>query len=47
MRLSVREQEVDDHADDGEQEDDETPDELIGDGPVRFQNFDCSYFIFS
>ena len=28
MRLAVREQPVDNHADDGEQEDDEGPDEL-------------------
>lgn len=41
MFLAVREQPVDDHADDGEDEDDETPKELVGGRAVRLEDFDC------
>jgi hypothetical protein len=39
--LAVREKPVDDHADNGEDEDDETPEELVGGRAVRLQDLDC------
>jgi hypothetical protein len=38
--LAVREEVVDDHADDGEEEDDESPDDLVRDGAVRLEDLD-------
>ena len=38
MGLAVGEQVVDDHADDGEEEDDEGPDDLAGDGAVGLED---------
>jgi hypothetical protein len=40
--LAVREEVVDDHADDGEEEDDESPDDLVRDGAVRLEDLDPS-----
>jgi hypothetical protein len=39
--LAVREQPVDDHADDGEDEDDQAPKKLVHGGTVRLEDFDC------
>lgn len=41
MSLAVAEEIIDDHADDGEQEDNEGPDDLVGDGAVRLEDLDC------
>ena len=41
MRSPVREQPVDHHADDGEEEDDKAPEDLLGGRPVRLQDLDC------
>lgn len=41
MLLAVREQPVDDHAHDGEDEDDETPKKLVHGRTVRLEDFDC------
>lgn len=41
MRLAVGEEVVDDHSDDGEEEDNETPEDLVGDGTVRLKDLDC------
>lgn len=38
---TVREQVVDDHADDGEEEDHETPEDLVKGGAVRLEDFHC------
>ena len=38
--LTVREEVVDDHADDGEEEDDECPKHLVGDGAVGLEDLD-------
>lgn len=40
MSLAVAEEVVDDHADDREQEDNEGPDDLAGNGAVRLEDFD-------
>lgn len=40
--LTVGEEVVDDHADDGEEEDDECPKHLVGDGAVGLEDLDCS-----
>lgn len=42
MRLAVGEQVVDDHSDNGEEEDDETPEDLVGNGAVRLEDLDCA-----
>lgn len=39
MCLAVRKEVVDDHADDREEEHDQRPDDLIGDGPVGLEDF--------
>jgi hypothetical protein len=41
VSLAVGEQVVDNHSDDGEQEDDETPKDLVGNGTVRLEDLDC------
>ena len=38
MGLAVAEEVVDEHADDGEEEDNECPDELVGDRTVRLED---------
>jgi hypothetical protein len=38
---AVREDVVDDHADDGEEEDDKSPENLVRDRTVRLEDFDC------
>ena len=40
VRLAVGEEVVDDHSDDGEEEDDETPEDLVRDGAVRLKDLD-------
>jgi hypothetical protein len=40
MGLTVREEVVDDHADDREEEDNESPDDLVRDGAVRLEDLD-------
>lgn len=42
VSLAVGEQVVDDHSDDGEEEDDETPEDLVGNGAVRLEDLDCA-----
>lgn len=39
--MAVREEVVDDHANNGEEEDDESPENLIGNGTVRLEDFNC------
>ena len=41
MGLAVWEEVVDDHADNGEEEDNEGPDNLAGDGAVRLEDLNC------
>lgn len=41
VRLAVREEVVDDHSDNREEEDNETPENLVGDGTVRLKDLDC------
>jgi hypothetical protein len=41
VRLAVREEVVDDHSDNGEEEDNETPEDLVGEGAVRLKDLDC------
>lgn len=41
MSLAVGEEVVDDHADDGKEKDDESPDDLVGYGTVRLEDLDC------
>jgi hypothetical protein len=38
---AVREQKVDDHTDDWEEEHDQAPDDLVDDGTVRLEDLDC------
>ena len=45
MGLPVGEDEVDDHADDGEQEDDKAPDELFHRGTVGLEDLDCAQVV--
>lgn len=40
MSLAVAEEIIDDHADNGEEEDDERPDDLVGGGAVRLEDLD-------
>jgi hypothetical protein len=40
--VAVGEEVVDDHADDGEEEDDECPEHLVRDGAVGLEDLDCS-----
>jgi len=40
MGLAVGEEVVDDHADDGEEEDDEGPEHFVRDGTVRLEDLD-------
>jgi hypothetical protein len=40
--LAVGEEVVDDHANDREEEDDECPEHLVGDGTVGLEDLDCS-----
>ena len=42
VRLAVGEQVVDDHSDNGEEEDDETPEDLVRNGAVRLEDLDCA-----
>lgn len=42
VSLAVRKEIVDDHADHREEEDDESPDHLVGDGAVRLEDLDWS-----
>lgn len=42
MRLTVREEPVDDNATDGEDEDEQAPEELLERWAVRFQDLDYS-----
>ena len=42
MGLAVGEEIVDDHSDNGEQKDDEGPENLVRDGTVGLEDFDCS-----
>ncbi len=42
MGLAVGEEVVDDHADDGEEENDKCPEHLVGDGTVGLEDLDCS-----
>ncbi|OIC48785.1 hypothetical protein A7L03_18955 [Acinetobacter baumannii] len=42
MSLAVGEEVVDDHSDDGEEEDDKGPEDLVGDGTVGLEDFDPS-----
>lgn len=42
MSLAVGEQVVDNHSDNGEEEDDETPEDLVGNGAVRLKDLDCA-----
>ena len=37
--LTVREEVVDDHADDGEEEDNKSPDDFVGDRAVALEDF--------
>lgn len=41
MSLAVREEIIDDHANNREEKNDERPDNLVGDRTVRFENLDC------
>lgn len=41
VSLAVGEQVVNEHADDGEEEDDETPEDLVGNGTVGLEDLDC------
>lgn len=41
MSLAVREEPVDDQTDDGEQEDAEAPEELVGRWAVGLEDLDC------
>lgn len=41
MGLAVGEEVVNDHADNGEEEDDKSPDDLIGDRAVRLEDLNC------
>ena len=41
MGLAVGEEVVDEHADHREQEDDESPENLVGDGAVRLEDLNC------
>lgn len=41
MGFAVREEVVNDHADNGEEEDDESPEDLVDDGTLRLDNLDC------
>jgi hypothetical protein len=43
VRLAVGEEVVDDHSDDGEEEDNETPENLVRHGAVRLENLDCTF----
>lgn len=45
MGTTVRKQVVDDHSDEGEKEDDETPQQLGGGRTVRLENFDNDDYI--
>lgn len=40
--LTVGEEVVNDHADDGEEEDNKGPDDLAGDGAVRLEDLNCN-----
>jgi hypothetical protein len=40
VSLAVGEQVVDDHSDNGEEEDDEAPEDLVGNGAVRLKDLD-------
>jgi hypothetical protein len=40
MGLAVREEVVDDHADNGEEEDNKSPNDLVRDGAVRLEDLD-------
>ena len=42
MGLTVGEEVVNDHADDGEEEDNKGPDDLAGDGAVRLEDLNCN-----
>lgn len=41
VRLAVGEEVVDNHSDNGEEEDNEAPEDLVGDGTVRLKDLDC------
>jgi hypothetical protein len=42
VSLAVGEEVVDEHANDGKEEDDESPKDLVGDGTVRLEDLDYS-----
>jgi hypothetical protein len=42
VSLAVGEKVVDEHADDGEEEDDKSPKDLVGDGAVGLEDLNCS-----
>lgn len=43
VRLAVGEEVVDDHSDDGEEEDNKTPEDLVRDGAVGLEDLDCRF----
>jgi hypothetical protein len=43
VSLAVREEVVDDHSDNGEEEDNETPEDLVRDGAVRLKDLNCAF----
>jgi hypothetical protein len=43
VRLAVGEEVVDDHSDDGEEEDNQTPKDLVRDGAVRLKDLNCTF----
>ncbi len=47
MGLAVGEEVIDDHADDREEEDNESPDDLVGNGAVGLEDFDCGALVSS
>ena len=47
MRSTIREQPVDDDATNGEQEDQEAPKQFVGDGTIRFEDFNCNEIVVS
>lgn len=47
MLGTVGEEPVDDHADDGEKEDDQTPEKLVRRGTVRLEDLDCKQKVVS
>jgi hypothetical protein len=41
VSLAVGEEVVDEHADNGEKEDNKSPEDLVGDGAVRLEDLNC------